>query len=137
MTPQYEEIALPISGVVLQYRDRDDCRRILGDREASFTNTEAQIPDVFDDLWSPYNETPSGLMRAQGDSAGGSEWFVVTGQMPPTGDVGVTLDDGQRLEVVILVRIWAAEWVRVPQGAKVRWGDDQVYRHPTPWLGFL
>lgn len=112
MTPAVEEAMLPLSGRILQWRAEDGAWRSLASRE-----------DETDVEFQPWTADTGVLIQADGDVWRRASWLVAWGELPQSGQVEVLRTDGQVLELTVIGRVWACEWIGQGEPITVQYDD--------------
>ena len=118
-----DRLILPVSGMVLQYRQ--DGRHLVAAADALEILYEAEQQGV--PIWSEPDYT---AVTAFGEVFPGDvphpTWWAVVGTAPPNTTIDVTVDDDQVSDppVYRLADLWACEWIAHPAVVRVHRSDD-------------
>jgi hypothetical protein len=112
VTPATQEATLPLSGRILQWRAEDGAWRSLASRE-----------DEADVEFQPWTGAAGVLIQADGDVWHRPSWLVAWSELPESGRVEVLRTDGQVLELTVIGRVWACEWIGQGEPITVQYDD--------------
>src|ERR1700710_2846246 len=123
VTAAVEEASLPRSGRILQWRGSDAAWRLLASRD-----------DENDVDFQPWTGSTGALIQADGDVWRRPSWLVAWGELPESGMVEVMRTDGQSVELTVVGRVWACEWVGQGEPVTVQYdnGFPQTVRIDRP-----
>lgn len=112
-----EEIALPLSGRIFQWRTSDNHWRRLTERS-----------DESDVDWEPWTGDSSVQLEADGDVWSHPSWLLAWGELPATGQIEIShADDGTTIPHSSVGRIWAAEWIGQGAPISIEYDDNPPY----------